>query len=330
MSLINLFKNVTKETIQSINNINGVVKRMDDKVDEYCENVAKDLSKIFEVDVEVVKIKGILTKNLIVFHDEEMRKKIEEKEERIRQKELELKEKEEMRKRKIEEKRERDALKEKERKEREERKQKERLEKEARRQKERELREEKIRQRDKEREERDERKQKEREEKEAKKRKELEYKNQKNKISSNRAIVPQKENKVDNLTLNELIKEEPISIRDDFWTFSIGKIKDETIYLHKQTNIVCLKKGDNFVFKGIRVDNKLVKDKDVVDEIKYWLKDCGIIVESLIIESESECSSISYSESETTEEETTEEDTTESECEKSESECETDYLYNTE
>jgi hypothetical protein len=323
MSLISLFKNVTRETIQSINNINTVVKRMDDKVDEYCENVAKDLSKVLDMEIEVVKIKGVLTKNLIIFQDEEMRRKIEEREERLKQKELELKEREESRKRKIEERKQRELIKEQERKEREQRKQKEREEKELRRQKERELREEKMRQRDQEREEKELQKQKEREEKEAKKRQALEYKNQK-KSKSNDSLSNNKSQTesetLDTIGLQELIKGEPIYLSDEYWTFSVGKIKDEIIYLHKKTNIVCLKNDDEYIFKGIRVNNKLVKDKDVVDDIKFWLRDCGFIVESL----NNECDSISYSESETSYSETTQSET---ESELNETQSENDSLY---
>jgi DNA repair exonuclease SbcCD ATPase subunit len=281
-----------------INALNNVAKSLDNNLEKCWDEFVKlssscDLLATFD-DSEIKDIKNDIffpsIKKLFEIDDkkaklEEERKlkkerEEQEKKEKALQRELEKKEREEKKIKEQKEKEEKKAKLEEERKLKKEREEAAKKEREEKKLREKEEKEEKKRQ------EEDDKKRKEEEKKLKKEQKEAEKKDKeekkKSKSDDEKESKKESKEKTDKSTEEALdyFSGEPISLSDeDFWKWKTATFKDKKLFYNKKTKIACDKQNNTYVLVGIVDENKkLVDESEILDDIKIWLRNCGIQV----------------------------------------------------
>jgi hypothetical protein len=239
------------------------------------------IKKMFELDDKKVKLE----------EERKLKKEKEEaeKKEKAMKRELEKKEREE---KKLLEQKEKDEKKKKLEDERRLKKEKEEAEKK---QKEEKKLLEKQEKEEKKRQEEDDKLRKEEEKKKKKEEKEMEKKEKEEKKKSKSSGSDSEKEKVEEKVKQEEIdyfSGEPIPLNDDdFWTWKTATFKNKKLYYNKKTKIVCDKKDEAgsiiYTLVGAVDENKkLIDEEDITDELKIWLRNCGIVV---VLDDEREC-----------------------------------------
>ena len=281
MSFVKLF------SVQ-INSLNRVIKTLDSNAEKCWYTFSKLYEESeFEMldDDSMMKMKKMYFDSFLVFFEDASAEKAKIEEERKLKKEREENEKKEKAMKKELEKKEREVKKRIEEEEKEKKRKQVEEERRVKKEKEEAEKKEKEEKRLKEKQEREEKK---RLEDEEKKKKENEKKLTIKAPSGSETKFPNRKSdgeKTDTKSGSESESEkysfdkDPVYIDDEeFWSWKKANLKGEACLWNKKTNIVCKKEDDEYIFMGLLKNKKLVEEKQVEDDVKDWISNCGIKV----------------------------------------------------